>query len=166
MKPQTKERYAPVRVRGCQGLYRVSNFGNVKGKQLLKQQTKETGFNYVVLTKSNGFEQQCITVHKLVALSFLSNPKGFKWVIHKDGNPSNNNVSNLKWVSSEQRKRHLAKNGFFKKINNRGKLKNEDVKRIQSLYKQKEYTQKILAELYGVSQAAISKALKRKTAKI
>lgn len=36
-------------------------------------------------------------VHDLVATSFVPNPEGKKYVIHKDGNKLNNHASNLAW---------------------------------------------------------------------
>lgn len=41
------------------------------------------------------------SVHRLVALAFLGNPPtGKNEVCHKDGNPSNNRLGNLKWGST------------------------------------------------------------------
>tara|TARA_R110000744_G_scaffold160132_1_gene276398 strand:- start:2026 stop:2538 length:513 start_codon:yes stop_codon:yes gene_type:complete len=38
-------------------------------------------------------------VHRLVATHFLDNPELLRDVHHKDSNPSNNDVSNLEWMS-------------------------------------------------------------------
>tara|TARA_R100000541_G_scaffold53569_2_gene61716 strand:- start:815 stop:1327 length:513 start_codon:yes stop_codon:yes gene_type:complete len=38
-------------------------------------------------------------VHRLVATHFLDNPDNLRDVHHKDSNPSNNDVSNLEWMS-------------------------------------------------------------------
>lgn len=36
-------------------------------------------------------------VHDIIAKSFVPNPEGKKYVIHKDGNKLNNHASNLAW---------------------------------------------------------------------
>jgi len=38
-------------------------------------------------------------VHRIVATAFIPNPHGLKTVDHIDGNPHNNHVSNLRWMS-------------------------------------------------------------------
>jgi hypothetical protein len=49
----------------------------------------------VVLCKKNIKKNRY--VHQLVAKTFLERPPGKKYVKHKDGNKTNNNVKNLKW---------------------------------------------------------------------
>ena len=44
------------------------------------------------------------TVHKLVAQTFIPNNLSYNVVTHKDGNLSNNHVSNLFWDSKQKRK--------------------------------------------------------------
>ena len=55
------------------------------------------GYLKVDLCK-NG-KQKTFTVHRLVATVFISNPKNFPVVNHKDENKLNNNVSNLEWCT-------------------------------------------------------------------
>ena len=55
------------------------------------------GYLKVDLCK-NG-KQKTFTVHRLVATVFISNPKNFPTVNHKDENKLNNNVSNLEWCT-------------------------------------------------------------------
>lgn len=45
-------------------------------------------------------------VHRLVAEAFLPNPKKLPVVNHIDNNPSNNDVSNLEWVTTQDNSRH------------------------------------------------------------
>jgi hypothetical protein len=44
-------------------------------------------------------------VHRAVALSFLPPEPGKEYVQHIDGNRSNNDVTNLRWVSASDKNR-------------------------------------------------------------
>ena len=47
-----------------------------------------------------------------MAQAFIDNPLQYRDVIHKDGNKQNNVITNLEWVSSEER---VCKNDVTKK---------------------------------------------------
>ena len=91
-----------------EGLYQISNFGNVKslnylrsGKEkLLKQYISTTGY-YIVTLSKNGKGKK-FRVHQLVAISFHNHkPNGMEIVVnHVDNNPLNNHVSNLELVTN------------------------------------------------------------------
>lgn len=66
---------------------------------------------YVVLSK-NGKTKR-FYVHRLVAISFLSNENKSLQINHKDGNPKNNNVSNLEWATSKENIQHAFKNNLI-----------------------------------------------------
>jgi hypothetical protein len=90
---------------GYQGLYEVSNYGNVRsiryGKErLLKLINNGNGYFKVNLSKDNKMKH--CQIHKLVAMAFLGHhPDGHKEIInHKDRNPSNNNLNNLEIVDT------------------------------------------------------------------
>ena len=102
-------------ISGFEGLYEVSNFGNVKscdryvmnngGKQhrserLLKPHSAPTGHCSVVLCKE-GKTCPCL-VHRLVAQEFIPNPENKPVVDHIDTNPLNNHVDNLCWVTTQE----------------------------------------------------------------
>ena len=90
---------------GYEGLYKVSNKGNVLScnyyrnskPHLMKPQKNSNGYLKVVLSKNKKSKQ--FTIHRLVALAFLPNPDNLEMVNHKDENPENNNIENLEWCS-------------------------------------------------------------------
>ena len=98
-------------IKGYEGLYQISNFGNVKSlcrivkrgtnykpvcERLLKSSLNK-GYAYVILSKSG--KTKTAWVHRLVAETFIPNPNNLPCINHKDENSSNNNVNNLEWCS-------------------------------------------------------------------
>lgn len=89
---------------GYEGIYQVSNFGNVKslhnyrinGNHILKSRLKK-GYYQVGLRKNN--KRKWITIHRLVAITFIENKNNYKYINHKDENKLNNNVENLEWCT-------------------------------------------------------------------
>lgn len=88
-----------------EGLYQISNYGNVKSlrfskEKLLKLGTDLQGYKQCVLYKKD--KRKNIKVHLLVAMAFLNHvPDGTHNIVvdHIDRNKQNNNVSNLRLVS-------------------------------------------------------------------
>ena len=106
--------------------------------QLIKG--KPTGYKYVTLYKS-GELYQGISVHRLVALTYIDNPEGKAWVNHKDGNKSNNSVNNLEWTTISENIQHSIKTGLRKykkgaEHHNTGVKRTNQTKKLQSKAKQ------------------------------
>ncbi len=87
-------------IEGFEGVYEVSNYGNVRRADTKKQ--KKTSINHygypqVNLYKNN--KSYLRRVHRLVALAFVKNPnpKKYDCINHKDENPLNNYFENLEW---------------------------------------------------------------------
>lgn len=101
-------------VAGYEGLYQVSNQGNVrsidrtitdgcrtrlyKGKHL-KQFIDHRGYKVVTLSNQGKLKQ--IKVHRLVAAAFIPNPNGYPEINHKDERKCNNLVENLEWCTTQ-----------------------------------------------------------------
>lgn len=84
---------------GYEGLYEVSNYGdvyNIKRNHMMKPNDRD-GYKIVRLSK-NGARYET-GAHRLVAQAFIPNPNNYPVVNHKDENPSNNNVDNLEWCT-------------------------------------------------------------------
>ena len=87
-----------------EGLYQVSNLGNIKslkkGKnKLLKFGVNNKGYYIVNLYKNNkGITKK---VHRLVAQVFIPNPNNYPIINHKDENKKNNIIDNLEWCDNK-----------------------------------------------------------------
>ena len=85
-------------IEGYEGMYQVSNFGNVKREDRhLKPGIGENGYPLVVLSKEG--KTKSFYVRRLVASAFLPNPNNLKCINHKDETRTNNRVDNLEWCS-------------------------------------------------------------------
>ena len=90
-------------IEGYEGLYQVSNRGNVKslnyrhtGKEgILKGNDNGDGYLQVKLLKDD--KGKNYKIHRLVAQAFLDNSNNLPEVNHKDENKQNNCVQNLEW---------------------------------------------------------------------
>lgn len=98
---------------GYEGLYMVSNMGNVMGVpkstqmgHLIKPQnpSRHKGYVTVCLCKEN--KKKYFSVHRLVATAFIPNLDRKPEVNHKNGNRSDNRVENLEWVTRSENELH------------------------------------------------------------
>ena len=93
--------------------YEVSTKGRIrkyskryKSYYLLKPYLNQTiGRYYVSLVSSSG-KVKNLLLHRVVAQTFISHEDSKNTVNHKDGNPQNNEVENLEWVTQSQNNKH------------------------------------------------------------
>src|SRR3990167_10043165 len=81
-----------------EGLYEVSNKGNIKSvkRNIIMKPYVRNGYKSLNLSRE-GVEKSH-SIHRLVAQVFIENQDSSKTVVnHKDGDKSNNDVSNLEW---------------------------------------------------------------------
>ena len=154
---------------GYEGLYRVSNFGNVRRikpyrnskpgnlKQFPVRKTKgNSTYMRVNLSKDN--QAKPFSVHRLVEISFLGLPPTPKHEVrHLDGNRDNNVLTNLAWGTHKENGQDMIRHGRTKLIRGSqvgsSKLKEKQV----SCIKQSNELTKHLATRFGVSRRTIDR---------
>lgn len=114
-------------VKGYEGFYQVSNTGRVKSLdrtiyfsdgrirkyagQILNRNSKtSSGYKQCIL-KVNGISKYAY-IHRLVAETFIENPKNKREVNHINGNKDDNRVENLEWVTASENDYHAVKSGL------------------------------------------------------
>lgn len=141
---------------GYEGLYQISNFGNIRSKKLNKQGRllspfiSNSGYYAIVLDiKKRDFKLNYI--HRLVATAFITNINNLEQVNHIDGNKLNNNVSNLEWCSRSDNIKHAIKKGLITKESVNERITKMNKKVIKSVLQIKDG--KIIAKYESVTVA-------------
>lgn len=87
-----------------EGLYEASSLGRIRSvyryNRILKPMISNSGYARVDLFKNKNRKQ--FSVHRLIAMTFISNPEGKKAVNHIDENKLNNCIDNLEWVTHKE----------------------------------------------------------------
>ncbi len=105
---------------GFEGKYKISEDGeiwSVKRNKFLKPFHKNGGYVRICLyvEKDKKIKGIQYSVHRLVAQTFIPNPLNYPQINHKDGNKTNNKVSNLEWCTPSQNQKHAYLTGLSKK---------------------------------------------------
>jgi hypothetical protein len=115
------EKWVPISK--VDGRYEISNLGRVKSverkvkcgysklrsvKEVIRMvQVNNFGYEFISVKHKGKFS--CIFVHKEVAIAFIGNPNSKPEVNHIDGDPRNNSISNLEWVTRSENMNHSYK---------------------------------------------------------
>ena len=119
-------------IEGYEGLYQISNFGNVKslekyvnhssgcGTRTVNERILKPSFNskgYLIVGLFINGKQKKRTIHQLVAVAFKNHiPNGHILVVnHKDFNKLNNRVKNLEIVTQRENtnQKHLKSSSIY-----------------------------------------------------
>ena len=155
-------------IKGFEGMYQVSNLGRVRSLDRIDCAGRKLrgapiafnvykGYRGVWLNKdSKGTYRR---IHRLVGETFIPNPEGKRTINHKDGDKSNNRVSNLEWATHTENSLHAFANGLRRP---KRKIDVKDIPEILNLRKSGETYEKI-AQRYGVTKACIHHIVAGKT---
>jgi len=146
--------------------YYVTNDGNVinkKGK-IKAFQISNAGYKRVCLS-ING-KQIMMSIHRIVAETYLSNTFNKPMVNHIDGDKLNNNVNNLEWVDRLENENHAKINKLkvSKEKHGMSKLTENDVMWIRKNYKPRhiQFGRKAMAKKLNVTPQLIGYVLNNK----
>lgn len=145
-----------------EGLYQASNHGRIKSlgrfkpnqwgitkyfkpEKILSYQLTKDGYPTLKLSKNGKTIRH--RIHRLIAITFLSNPENKEQVNHKNAIKTDNRVENLEWNTQKENQLHACVNGL-KPV----KLCKEEVISIRE-DKRKHIE---IAESYGISFQTVS----------
>jgi len=112
---------------GYEGLYEVSNLGNIKSLSkkvsngngffvkkeiILKPYLDKNGYGTVNLYKDK--KKTLLKVHRIVGLAFIPNPQNKPTINHKNSIRNDNRVENLEWNTHSENNQHAFDSGFQK----------------------------------------------------
>lgn len=109
-------------IKGYEGLYEVSNMGNVKSlpkmrgyikskEKIMKPFKNNNGYLLVSLSKNN--KQKHFQVHRLVASAFILNKDNKSQVDHINRIRDDNRVENLRWVTASENGNNTCLNSII-----------------------------------------------------
>lgn len=78
--------------------------------------------NYATVSYTDNGKQKHFLVHRLVGEAFIPNPENKPEINHIDGNPKNNDVNNLEWVTRKENVVHAYRTGLMPTLNNSDKF--------------------------------------------
>ena len=169
-------------IEGYEGHYMVSNLGRVKSLdrevnwnfkgvnykrkikgRILKQCDDGKGYCRVTLAINSNHINY--SVHELVLESFKSKRKEGYQCNHIDGNKTNNNISNLEWVTPSENTLHAHRIGLATVRKGErchfSKLKRKEVLEIRELHKSGEYSRNEIANIYDIYPNHVSRIINR-----
>lgn len=152
--------------------YAVSNRGRIK--RLTSRNSGKAGAilaqfliaGYPSVNFTDTGRRKSLRVHRLVAEAFLPKPEGATEVNHIDATRSNNDLSNLEWVSASGNRKHGYDHGANDakgESNGHSKLTEQGVREIRSRVPLTRPAQAELAARYGISVATVMDVAAKRT---
>jgi hypothetical protein len=155
---------------GYEGYYQISNLGNVKGlgrfvngrygEQFIKQKklnpTKNSsGYYRVTFAKLKNTSKY---IHRLMAETFLPNPKNKRTVNHINGIKTDNRLCNLEWSTDSENHKHAFKLGLKSQKGEKNAFSKLTKKQVLEIkYIHSKITNQKLSKMYNIDPSNISR---------
>ena len=141
-------------------------FSKARRKGLIKRKyvIARDGYKRIKLTNNGA----TLRLHREVLKAFNRKPKDGELCRHLDGNPQNNNISNLKWGTPRENSMDCIRHGrnqFQKMVGENSpvvKFTDAEVAEIRA-WREDGLTYKQIMELYDISKAHVSYIVNNKT---
>lgn len=91
--------------------YQISNYGRIYSKKAKRRIRPSLVHGYFRVPLLANKVRKTRQVHRMVAKTFIQNPKNLPFVNHKDGCGINNHVDNLEWCDHSHNIQHSYDNG-------------------------------------------------------
>lgn len=140
---------------GLEELYAATEDGRIWShlSKKFRKPVLRKGYGRLMLRKNGKYIPQ--DVHRLVAKTFIPNPKNLPMVNHKDGNRQNNSVENLEWCTHQENNQHAIK--VLKSYESNGgvsKLTDEQIDDIRT--SRGVFNQVLIGIAYGLKRSAVN----------
>ena len=119
-------------VQDYENIYKIYKNGDIEkyyknGNTKIMKPPKNNGYLRVDLNKEGKGKK--FYIHRLIAIHFIPNPENKEFIDHLDGNPLNNSIENLRWVSRQENNLNKKNWGKYKRgvsfIKSRNKFKSK-----------------------------------------
>jgi len=139
------ELWKPVYINGEKTTYVVSTRGrvkNLKTDHMMHLRKDRKGYLRVCISVNGKMYWKM--VHQVVAKAFLPNPHNYPQIDHLDCDKTNNDISNLEWVTNEENMRRATENDLRP-----SKLTKADVVKICTLLQLNKFSDPQIADMIG-----------------
>lgn len=158
-------------IEGYEGIYQISSFGRVKSlsrwrdtrggsgyitkEKIMSLKTSKSGYLTIGL-RSGG--KKFYSVHRLVALHFISNKENKPTVNHIDSDKTNNAVSNLEWSTHSEQMQHAVKNDLLE-VRGSPKFSKILKKEVLDFYKDNDVSILDVAKKFKMSERTVGRII-------